>query len=793
MVKEATPIFSLLNHYALTSPEKPALIFNDFESGTETVISYSQLSSLVLRTRSWLQRQGISKGSRLAIVAHNTPEIIIFELAAALINAATVPLDSKRDDLDRMKYKLIQTKSRLLLVKNNSSSKDTITDQLQKDLPKIKFFRWNNFDEFLKILPDNPVTIAPSDLKNKGSTHLILYTSGTTALPKGVILSLKACLLNADGIAKWQKFNENVKFLLVLPLHHINSTIFSLSVLRVGGTLVIIPRYSSSQFWRLIEKFQITHTSIVPTILHDLLAASDQSNTKGPNISSLVNICIGSAPVLPNEVLDSYNKFKVRIIQGYGQTETALRVSGVPVDLSEKDYLSMVKLNTIGLPLRHNQLAIMDENNHPKAENEEGEICVKGDILADGYLNDSQETLRVFKRGWFHSGDLGKFQKINGSDYFFIIGRIKEIIIKGGVNISPSAVENALIKKFPEISEVAVIGIPDTRYGEQIAAVVVPVKNLSLSKRQKLEKQITTPKTPYLPSFEIPVRIFFLESLPKTSTGKIQRVETKNFIFDKIRKRVPEPFFTRQILPFEKEILEKSVLINNLQFPSLQANLDQFQKRAENGLLIGVFETTKGLIGTLSCLRIDENKLHQVNTWNQLTDFGTLASNNQKGDSLVCVAISVKINLSSLPNQLFKSPKNTKLLKLLAPKLINSYVGSKLDHALQFHRQPKGGLSGALVDKIIPDSRPEDKESLGYNVLMRYPNLPPNQKIITSQFASPAVHLVEEAMRYCSNKNISKFYAFSRPSHFRRYLQNLLTSKTKSELTNDKPKSNDSP
>ncbi|MEK7065478.1 MAG: class I adenylate-forming enzyme family protein, partial [Patescibacteria group bacterium] len=436
---------------------KDAIIAVDSDQDASLIISYSELTSAAKRTASYLAALGITKGDRFAILMHNAPEVLIFELAGALLGAATVPLDFKRDTIDRKIFKLRDTNSKALFIKFENGRENEVPQ-----LPKLHVISWSSFDEFQSMLPKS----APLPTKGDPNDHyVILYTSGTTAHPKGVLLSQRACLLNAMGIIDWQKFTSDDRFNIVLPLHHINSTEFCLSMFLVGGTVILNSRYSTSKFWHTVSKYKATNTSIVPTILHDLLVRYDEFE----QVPSLKRMCIGSAPVLPEETLRFYETFNIRVVQGYGQTETALRVAGVPVDVSKDAYKTFVKSNTIGTELANNHLAIMDENNNEKKEGEHGEICISGPILADGYLNNPDETKKAFIDGWFHSGDLGYWKLIDGKKYLFIIGRIKEIIIKGGVNISPSSIEDALLKAFPQIDEVSIVGYPDERMGEEIA------------------------------------------------------------------------------------------------------------------------------------------------------------------------------------------------------------------------------------------------------------------------------------------------------------------------------------
>ena len=480
-------IEKLLTDKALYFGSQKAIIYYNVDTGERDALTYEQLLKIVKKTALYLISLGVKENDKIAMLMENTVEILIFELAAAFVGAAVIPLDLKRDTLDRKTYKLRQTNSSVLFVKlSDKQDQQEEINALKQMIPDLKVVGWKRYSDLEILLKPFSEKASSATFGNKNLEHvyIILYTSGTTSHPKGVILNARSCLLNAQGIALWQQFTSHDRFGVILPLHHINSTIFSLSLLLSGGTIILCSRYSRSKFWDIVKEFKITNTSIVPTILHDLLTDESRTTTE----TTLKRVCIGSAPVLPDEAVRFYQKFQVRVIQGYGQTETALRVAGVPVDLEEDKYLKLLRQNSVGKALKNNKLSIMDENNQPKKASEEGEICIKGPVVAKGYLNDPITTANSFKGEWFHSGDLGKYEIIEGEEYYFVIGRIKEIIIKGGVNISPSVVEDWLLKNFVEIDQACVVGIADERMGEEIGAAIILKQDLTEEKKEQLKK-----------------------------------------------------------------------------------------------------------------------------------------------------------------------------------------------------------------------------------------------------------------------------------------------------------------
>lgn len=732
-------IAELLEHHKEKFGEKDAIIGVDVESGKESRISYEKLAELAYKTANFLVQKGVQKGDRIAFALENTSSILLLELGAGLLGASCVPFDMKRDTPERRAFKLKDSNAKVFF-----GDEEELKRMLCDSLPRSPYSS-----------PDG------GSLEDE---YVLLYTSGTTANPKGVPLSLRALFANAEGIIEWQKLSAEDRFLIVLPLHHVNSTTMSLATLLAGGTIILASRYSASRFWDMAVDYSATITSVVPTILHDLLARKEEFSAKNRDVSSLKRILVGSAPVLPEETLRFMEIFRVKVVQGYGQTETALRVTGVPVDLPRDLFLELTKKNSIGKELAFCNVTILTQDGSEAKEGEEGEICIRGPVIGEGYLNNLQETQKTFSGGWFHSGDLGFYRMVNEAKYFFIKGRIKEIIIKGGINISPAAVEDALLKSFPEIDEVCVVGYPDTRMGEEIAAVIkmkqgfVDIDEESMKKLENL--------SPY----EWPSKVFVVkEEIPKTSAGKIQRVKVKEMVAGWMAQEQTEHLYCRLIGSQEKEILGKAVEINDKRW-SVASSQEEFEQRAKNGYVIGVFSEKAELLGTLSALQTTQEKLEKVKTWDEATAKGTFQTHDSAGEVMLCVSITVDTkeeipSIQATPSQ------------ALADAVISDYVATNLDNVIRFHRKPKGGMEKVgEVTKILPRGRPEDAEAMEYNVLIEYPEIGPNAKIVKTKNASPSVLLIEQAMLLSKEKGCSKVIAFSRPAQFRLHLAKALDS-----------------
>jgi len=506
-------IYSFVLEISKKAPHRSSLITCSQNGTLCQDFSYADLAKNMTHALQYLHEIGIKRGDCIALAFTNSTDLLILSWAAWSMGATTVPLDTRNDIQEVYEYKIRTTQSRYLIIQKN------LHENIK--LPEIKSVSIKIFSHF----SHKSSTLLPPLIHNPHHIALILFTSGTTGNPKGAQLSLQNLLTNADGVRQWLDIKSNDRFLVNLPLHHINSTTFCLSLLLSGGTIVVPPAYSNSNFWSQVEKTKITITSIVQSILYDQLSHKEEFEAKKQNIL-LNRIQIGSAPVIAQSALEFEDSFHIPLFQGYGQTETALRVTGVPISLSPKLHKKMVEENSIGTAMSWADVQILDkEGNQIQKENEEGELVVKGDAVMRGYIGKEP----AFTDGYFLTGDIGYFQIIEKQKFFFLKGRKKEIIIKGGVNISPVAVENRLKKISSDIDQAYVIGVPDNRYGEEVAVLLCWKKNIDTHQAMENLKNILRSKNSFIGSYETPKYFFSLEEkkLPKTSTGKVQRILLK--------------------------------------------------------------------------------------------------------------------------------------------------------------------------------------------------------------------------------------------------------------------------
>ena len=518
----------LLKDRAEHQPDKPALIFCDCDTDARTVITYSKFERLTASLVGLLHREyGIRCGDCVGLALPNCAEIPLLTLALFRLGATSVPLDLAKDVPERKRYKLQNAGARLLVVLPEHA------EIQRRALPDIQIA---TTEQLFVADGYDAADIEPEwsgDPEGEQHTGIVLYTSGTTGHPKGACITRQSLTSNADGIIRWLGFDARERLNLVLPLHHINSTTFSITSFMVGGSLVLNSRYSVSAFWRIISRERATSASIVPTIMADLLARADDFEREGYDISPLKKIMIGSAPVQPNIACQFVDRFGVRLVQGYGSTEVSLRVTGVPPDLPDDQYRDVLEQNAIGVELANNNIRIDGGRN----EGDVGEILVRGPVVANGYLNQPKDTAEVFCNGWFRSGDMGYYRDMYNHRFYFMHSRKKEIIIKGGVNISPIAVENALLDACPELDAVYVIGLRHSRWGEDVCAAAIFRSGIDQSEAaQDILRRGQSGQIPGLITYEAPSRIIPItpEDRPLTSTSKVQRSALQEIIQNQI-------------------------------------------------------------------------------------------------------------------------------------------------------------------------------------------------------------------------------------------------------------------
>ena len=340
------------------------------------------------------------------------------------------------------------------------------------------------------------------------SLALLMYTSGTTGTPKGVMLTQGNVTANARTISAEHALGPSDRVAAVLPLYHINAfAVTMLAPLAHGGSLAMPPKFSASRFWEVAARCECTWINVVPTIVSYLLEGST------PPRDSLARIRFcrsASAPLPPEHLLAFQQKFGIGVIETMGLTETVAPAFSNPLDPARR------KVGSVGRPSGC-EARIVDERGVERADDEPGEIVIRGPQVTPGYYKDAPATAGAFfPGGWLRSGDIG----LRDSDgFFFVTGRIKELIIKGGENVAPREIDEVLLRH-PAVMDAAAVGVPDKHYGQEVMACVILRAGAACS-----EAELKAFCVEHLGRYKTPKVIRFVDELPRGPSGKVQRLK----------------------------------------------------------------------------------------------------------------------------------------------------------------------------------------------------------------------------------------------------------------------------
>lgn len=506
--------------------QKAFLIFYD-DAGHRREYVYREFYEEVCKTANFLHSAGIGRGDRIATVSHNHSDVVIQYFATFLLGAVVVPINVGEDD-KRITYILQNSETKLTFVR------DQYIDRIKSLLPHIPRLR-TIVQVGAKLDPSLPhyhteiakqstrfTSASPPGLQDEA---LIVYTSGTTGHPKGVVLVQYNLLVDAMAIVEWHRLSEDQRMMCVLPIHHVNGTIVTLmSPLYAGCGVVLNQKFHSDKFFERISIERITVASVVPTLLQFLLHA--KLSMEAYKVAHFRHIICGAGPLTVELAMKFEHEFKIPIIHGYGLSETTCYSCFLPIDLPKgehKAWLSKYGFPSIGVPLPVNDMAIHDDQGNEMEEGQRGEIVIRGHNVMKYYFQDPEANEKTFSHGWFRSGDEGFFQyDEQGRKFFFITGRLKELIIRGGVNISPFEIDEVLMNMHGVGAGIAV-GFENDWYGEEVGAYVKPKDGMVLS-----EDDVIAHCRKHLPFSKSPKVVVFGNDIPVTSTGKYQRTKCKD-------------------------------------------------------------------------------------------------------------------------------------------------------------------------------------------------------------------------------------------------------------------------
>ncbi len=466
---------------------------------TGEAITFCELQKRVRSVAHYIEKQGIKRGEAVAFAASNSPEtaVVILGIFYGGYLATAINLVAGNSVIS---YVLQHSETKLIFT---NVAGQLALEACRKEISEIP----------VRTIDAGLFEFEAGENVHANASYtggLLMYTSGTTGRPKGVVLSQENLLAGGENTALAHQLNCKDRGMCVLPLYHINGMCVTvMGALVSGSSLVIPPKFSVNGFWPTIAKQKCTWFSVVPTHISYLLHENSEPSV-AKDIETLRFGRSASAPLSPDVQSAFESKFGVPIIETMGLTETAAQILSNPLPPATR------KIGSPGIAFG-NEVRICDDNQNELARGEEGEVLVRGSNVMQYYLKNEDATSQaITSDGWLRSGDLGRMDE---DGYVYITGRLKELIIKGGENIAPREIDEALYSH-EDVVEAAAFACKCPQYGERVEAAVM------LSAGSKTNENILADICrSKLGSFKTPDRIHFLPELPKGPSGKIQRLK----------------------------------------------------------------------------------------------------------------------------------------------------------------------------------------------------------------------------------------------------------------------------
>ncbi|HOZ46105.1 MAG TPA: long-chain-fatty-acid--CoA ligase [Candidatus Hydrogenedentes bacterium] len=478
--------------------------------------SFRTLNDHAARVAGNLAAQGVGEQDKVLLLMGNNVEFLYLFFGLGRIGAVCVPINPQLKPHE-IAYIATNSEARVLVTIPEMAP---LLPTLKSLLPKLgHVYVIGDAPEaarpFSELLA--PVDAVPPIAARSDSEAALIYTSGTTGQPKGVVLTHMNYVSNARMISKSTSLTANDRFLCVLPMYHVNAQVVTvLTPLTVGADFALMSRFNPRAILPMIAKYRPTIMSAVPTIYHVMCS---MPRAEEADVSSIRFFVSGAAP-LPEETYRTVQRvLKKPLVQGYGLSE-ATCASAVA------DHLDPIKWDSVGPALPYTGVRIVDEQGKDLPAGKVGEILVSGPAVMAGYYKDPEATKSVFQEGWLRTGDLGRFDQ---EGYLFIAGRLKDMIIRGGVNIYPQQVENVLAS-LEGVAECCVVGVDESRWGQEVLAVIKPVESVTLK-----EGQVIDFCRDRLAAYKCPRYVRFVDEFPKTATGKIKKQEVAERFADTAR------------------------------------------------------------------------------------------------------------------------------------------------------------------------------------------------------------------------------------------------------------------
>jgi fatty-acyl-CoA synthase len=505
---EMNKVYDWVAKHAVFTPDKLALV----ETFTGRRFTYREFNEFANRAANLFEALGIRPGDRIAIIAPSSVEILFTLFGATKLGAVFVPLNHKLPAADL-----------LPIIHNCAPAMLIYADEFAVTAAKLSsHFRFASLIKLAGPLAAGDLDWESALMKqscahdklipvDQHAPQMLLYTSGTTGKPKGVVLPHRMQFFNAINFAT-RDLNSNDRVLVHTPMFYTGGlNVYTTPAILLGGTVVIMRQWHPDDVLRVIEDEKITAFFAVPT---QFLMMADSPLFETADLSSLRWVISGGAPC-PQPLIRRLTTRGLRLKQGFGLTEVGVNCFCLEAHDVER------KIGSIGHANFAMEARIVDEDGNDVAPNIPGELILKTPCMCDGYWNNPEQTAQTIRDGWFYTGDIARF---DDEGYCYIVDRKKDMFISGGENVYPAEIESVLIRH-PKISEIAVVGVPHEKWGEVGAAAIV-----TKADQRATEEEILDYCREHLARYKIPRSIHFLESLPRTVSQKVQKQELKKIV-----------------------------------------------------------------------------------------------------------------------------------------------------------------------------------------------------------------------------------------------------------------------